>query len=306
MTKATQLSRGEEAASRGRHAHLREITADEDAPLGTIGQELRGARISRGEDLAAVSRALKIRKDHLEALEDDNISGLPGRTYAIGFVRAYSAYLGLRPEDAVERFKTEIAGRDEISKTAGFTEQPEEQRLSFGWMLFAIVIVGLIAYGAYTLLSGGGNSSTTALAPPVPAQIVEKQSAPPDRSSAGAPSDGRNPQVSSELQTVPQSKTYGAPAGTARVMLRATGQTHILVQNESGKVLFNQILQPGEAYAVPNQPGLSLTAEHGNAIELMLDGKALGTAGQTADAAEAMPLDPAALTKRASAPTTPE
>jgi len=306
MTKATQLSRGEETASRGRHAHLREIMADEDAPLGTIGQELRGARISRGEDLAAVSRALKIRKDHLEALEDDNISGLPGRTYAIGFVRAYAAYLGLRPEDAVERFKTEIAGRDEVSKTAGFTEQPDEQRLSFGWILFAIVIVGLIAYGAYALLSGGGNSNTTAIAPPVPAQIAEKQSAPPATSSARRPPDGRNPQVSLDASTAPGGQTYGAPAAASRVMLRATGQTHILVQSENGNVLFNQILQPGEAYGVPNQSGLSLTVEHGNAVELMLDGKALGTAGQTADAAEAMPLDPAALAKRASAPTTPE
>ena len=89
-------------------------------------------------------------------------------------------------------------------------------------------------------------------------------------------------------------------------MLRATGPTHVLVQNESGNVLFNQILQPGEAYRVPNRLGLSLTAEHGNAVELMLDGKALGTAGQTADTAEAMPLDPAALAKRSSAAATPE
>ncbi|HEX3945800.1 MAG TPA: RodZ domain-containing protein [Rhizomicrobium sp.] len=304
MTKATQLSRGEEAASRGRHAHLREITADEDAPLGTIGQELRGARISRGEDLAAVSRALKIRKDHLGALEDDNISGLPGRTYAIGFVRAYAAYLGLRAEDAVERFKTEIAGRDEVSKTAGFTEQPDEQRLSFGWILFAIVIVGLIAYGAYALFSGGGNSNTATIAP-VPAQIVEKQSAPPN-TSAARPPVARKSQIGSSALTSPEGQTYGAPAGASRVMLRTTGQTHILVQSESGNVLFNQILQPGEAYGVPNQPGLSLTAEHGNAVELVLDGKALGTAGQTAAAAEAMPLDPAVLAKRANAPTTPE
>ena len=108
---------------------MRDVS-DFDAPLGTIGQELRGARISRGEDLATVSRVLKIRKEHLEAMEDDNLSALPGRTYAVGFIRAYADYLGIDAAEAVERFKTEIAGRDEISPTAGFTEQEEEPGLS--------------------------------------------------------------------------------------------------------------------------------------------------------------------------------
>jgi cytoskeleton protein RodZ len=294
----------------GRRADRRRTQApggghdDFDPPLGTIGQELRGARISRGEDLAAVSRALKIRKDHLEALEDDNISALPGRTYAIGFVRAYAAYLGLKPEEAVERFKTEIAGRDEVSKTAGFTEQPEEQGLSFGWILFAIIIVGLIAYGGYVLFWSGGNTNTATVAP-VPAQMAEKQ---PHAAAHRAPTQDLLTQRPGPVTggSPVESQTFGAPATASRVLLRATGPTHVLVQNESGDVLFNQVLQPGEAYRVPEQPGLSLTAEHGNAVELMLDGKALGTAGQTADATEAMPLDPAALVKRTNAPGAPE
>lgn len=297
----------EEGPQRGRHVHLREVMADEDAPLGTLGQELRGARISRGEDLATVSRALKIRKDHLEALEDDNVSALPGRPYAIGFVRAYAAYLGLRPEETVERFKTEIAGRDESSKNAGFKEPlEEEQGLSFGWILFAIIIVGLIAYGAYSLLSGGSNSNTATVAP-VPPQMTEKQPAP---SAPKLAHTSATPTVSSprqDLLSAPAApsgaQVYGAPAADSRVTLRATGPTHVLVQNESGNVLFNRILQAGEAYRVPNRPGLSLTAEHGNAVELTVDGKPAGAAGQTADAAEALPLDPAGLTKRSSAPT---
>ncbi|MDE2501102.1 MAG: helix-turn-helix domain-containing protein, partial [Alphaproteobacteria bacterium] len=70
-----------------RRIHLREISGDLDAPLETVGQDLRAARLRRGDDLATVSRVLKIRKDHLEALEEDRIEALPGRTYAVGFVR---------------------------------------------------------------------------------------------------------------------------------------------------------------------------------------------------------------------------
>ena len=39
------------------------------------------------------------------------IWSLPGKTYAIGFVRSYAGYLGLDATATVERFKQEISGR---------------------------------------------------------------------------------------------------------------------------------------------------------------------------------------------------
>ncbi len=63
-----------------------------------------------GDDLATVSRVLKIRKDHLEALEEDHFEQLPGRAYAIGFIRSYSDYLGLDPvQRASSASRAEIA-----------------------------------------------------------------------------------------------------------------------------------------------------------------------------------------------------
>src|SRR5271167_3815987 len=111
MTELTQMFPDEEGGPGRRRIHLREITGDGELPLETVGQDLRAARLRRGDDLATVSKALKIRKDHLEALEEDRLDNLPGKTYAIGFVRTYAQYLGLDPAAFVERFKQEIAGR---------------------------------------------------------------------------------------------------------------------------------------------------------------------------------------------------
>jgi hypothetical protein len=44
--------------------------------------------------------------------------------------------------------------------------------------------------------------------------------------------------------------------------------------------------------------GLALTVEHGNAVQIVLDGNPVRTAGKTADPAEALPLDPEALAGR--------
>ena len=118
MTNATQIAMendgGPENPKARRRIHLREISGEADSPLDSVGQDLRAARLRRGDEIAAVSRALKIRKDHLEALEEDRVEDLPGRTYALGFVRSYAQYLGLDANELAERYKHDMTGRSEL------------------------------------------------------------------------------------------------------------------------------------------------------------------------------------------------
>src|SRR3974390_659061 len=125
MNKITHLTVEEGGGQNRRRIHLREISGELDSPLETVGQDLRAARLRRGDDLATVSKALKIRRDHLEALEEDRLEALPGRAYAVGFVRSYADYLGLDPLQSVERFKAEIAGRTEVQPTVGSPPQTQ-------------------------------------------------------------------------------------------------------------------------------------------------------------------------------------
>jgi cytoskeleton protein RodZ len=173
MTKVTHLSLDERGALSRKRIHLREISGDADAPLETVGQDLRAARLRRGDDLATVSRALKIRRDHLEALEEDRFEALPGRAYAVGFVRSYADYLGLDPLQCVERFKGEIAGRNEIQPTVGPPPDAEAVRLPQGWLVIGVVVLVLVVYGAYHL----ARMADTTLRQPVAA--VPARMAPP-------------------------------------------------------------------------------------------------------------------------------
>ncbi len=74
--------------------------------------------------------------------------------------------------------------------------------------------------------------------------------------------------------------------------------TRLVVQGADGKVFINRALQPGDAYQVPNVPGLLLTVQHGNAIEIDLDGQVMGRAGSGPDVSEALSLDPQAIADR--------
>ena len=302
MSKVTHLTLDESGGLNKRRIHLREISGDPDTPLGTVGQDLRAARLRLGEDLSQVSKSLKIRKDHLEAIEEDRFQALPGRTYAVGFVRSYADYLGLDTLECVERFKLEIAGRGADDPIANAIPDAgmEERRLPQGWIVIAVFVFGLFIYGAYRLATSSESAMTQPVAP-VPAQIVPARPRVTVKSAQTMPSTQVTIQapageaVPPGVSAPPKGQAYGADNKGARVMLRILAPVKVLVQSSHGRTFINRALHPGDTYNVPLVDGATLTTSNGSAVELDLDGQAMGTASKSQGAVEAMPLDPQAV-----------
>src|SRR5947209_3792146 len=83
-----------------------------DLPHPTIGEDLCKERLRSGKSLTDISLELKIAPHHLIAIENNSFASLPGRAYAIGFVRSYAAFLGLNSETFLARLRAEMAGTD--------------------------------------------------------------------------------------------------------------------------------------------------------------------------------------------------
>ena len=60
-----------------------------------IGPVLREARLRQGKSIEEASRETRIRSEYLQALERENYETFEGDVYIRGFLRTYSAYLGL-------------------------------------------------------------------------------------------------------------------------------------------------------------------------------------------------------------------
>jgi len=103
----------------------RKTSGDADVALESVGQELSKARQRSGKMLMDVWRELKINPDYLLAIEESRFEALPGRVYAIGFVRSYAAYLGLNADELVDRLKAEMAGPDASEPVIGLVPPPE-------------------------------------------------------------------------------------------------------------------------------------------------------------------------------------
>jgi cytoskeleton protein RodZ len=329
MNKITHLTVEEGGAQNRRRIHLREISGELDSPLETVGQDLRAARLRRGDDLAAVSKALKIRRDHLEALEEDRLEALPGRTYAVGFVRTYADYLGLDAARLVERYKTQIAGRtDDLQPTITVIDEDDHRRLPQGWKIIVGVVFLLLAYGAYHLVMPAADRMLAPPVAPVPAQLAPKpaQSTPPStppvrKAETTAPTSpaatpptaapgtaappgtqaAATPGAAGPLQqqaAIPQGEVYGKQHRDARVVLRMKQSARVLVQGDDGTIFINRTLNAGDSYMVPNQTGLTLTTADAGAVEIDLDGAAMGTAGASGQIGETLSLDPQAIADR--------
>jgi cytoskeleton protein RodZ len=335
MTKLTPMAANEDDSASRRRIHLREISGDADAPLETVGQDLRAARIRRGDDLAAVSRALKIRKDHLDALESDQLDRLPGKTYAIGFVRSYARYLGLDAAVLAERFKAEISGRgEEQGPPPANLHEDEGRRLPYGWRILAAVIGLALLWGIWHIffanrdaappvppppsLTHVGEAAHPVVSPTAMAPPPRDQAAPPAMASpqAAQPADAPVPvrqaaatqasTTQAAVPAVPQAQALPASAqvfgeqnrASSRIALRATGATRITVRGADGRLYINRDLSPGEVYYVPNLPGLNLALSNAGAVEATLDGKVLGPIGQENQVVGRVSLDPQSLVDR--------
>lgn len=317
MTKVTRLTLDDSGNMKSRRIHLREISGDSETPLETVGQDLRAARLRRGDDLATASKVLKIRKDHLEALEEDRLEALPGRTYAVGFVRSYADYLGLDAPQCVERFKAEIAGRSDSDHMpqVQVIDEDDHRRLPQGWKIIAGLVAILVLYGVYYLVSSASSMFAQPTTPPAPtavvpkpivARVVQHVAPPPVAPAASPPSDQQGaataPPVAAPATEppLPTGTVYGQQNTNARVVLRAHQPTRILIQGANGIVYFNRSLNPGDTFHVPNKTGVTLTTTNAGAVEVELDGQSMGFAGQGSAVAEALSLDPQSIVDRSS------
>ena len=90
-----------------------------------IGRLLRETREKLGLTHQEVERATRIRTRYLEAMERGDLSSLPSSVQARGFLRNYSDYLGLDPDDVLLMYAEHLRGGVRKKKTS--SASPQEQ-----------------------------------------------------------------------------------------------------------------------------------------------------------------------------------
>ena len=151
------------------------LSNDETLPNGVPGQpragvELRIARERLGWALPDVAAMLRIRPSYLEAMEAGRFGHLPGKVYALGFLRSYATALGLDPEEMARRFQAET-GEGTKQPELAFPVPVAERGLPAGGFILLGLILAAVAYTGWYHLSGEGKLPAETVTP-VPARLA--------------------------------------------------------------------------------------------------------------------------------------
>ena len=127
----------------------------------TLGEALKAVRHDRGLTLIEVAEKTRVRRSYLEAIEEMRLDALPSRPFTIGYIRAYATALGLDPDRAVERFRSDEPMLEEaLHAPVGLIDEKDPRVAAF--LIGALVIIAAI------VLWNVAQRAMMAAAPPPP------------------------------------------------------------------------------------------------------------------------------------------
>lgn len=306
-----------------------------------VGDMLQQHRVRSGFDLAEVSGYLHIRPGYLEAIEQGRFDRLPGPAYATGFVRAYAGFLGLDADAIVDRLRRETGALAAAPPLHSRAPVAEGNAPRAGVVLMGVAIA-LLAYAGWYVSTARGpdvahltaavphqeHSAGTAPAGPPPVQQLASAAptapagapvAPagitaPAASTASlqaseaapAPHVPAGPAAATALAAEPPDGGLAPPAdASARIVLRAKTDSWVEVRDtESNSLLIGRLLRSGEAFAVPDRPGLRLITGNAGGLLVFVDGEAVPSLGKEGAVRRGVGLDPDALRRLAASGAT--
>lgn len=286
-----------------------------DMPVGEI---LRRTRQHYGQSLTDVEGILRIRAVQLQALEDGRIDLLPGRVYAIGFVRAYAEYLGLDGEKMVHLFKVQAGNPPRPRAELQFPVPASESKMP-NYYILGSSIAGIVLVVAALVLMTGNLKTETIDVPSVPSELraetlIKKpapQLAQAQPALVGPLAPGMAATVPAVGQPVPSPLAaagvqnpllntdaiapVAATPAKQELVIRVMDTAWVEVRGEDGRALLSRVLKPGDSYTVPPAPGMTLDTGNIGGLEFVLNGQVLPPLGAKGDVRRKVSLDPAKL-----------
>jgi transcriptional regulator with XRE-family HTH domain len=244
--------------------------------MTSVGSILRKERECQQRTLAEIAAELCVTQRYLQAIEEDDIAGIPGLFFYKNFAKQYAAILGIdrrliltaldaiqAPEDAPKSPEIRVPNR--LVQATNRRHVPD---ISMGWSVFGLMVVLLGCSGIYAWWKRvpQAPSAVTVLQRTLPVAMLS------------APSSAQPVVQAPAVQSVVQTGD-----GTGVVLkLSATERTWLSISSD-GKEIFAGILQPSESKTLTGLDRATMKVGNAGGIEVRWNGKIispLGTRGQ--------------------------
>lgn len=279
----------------------------------SVGEILRRTRMHYGQSVYDIERALRIKASQIQAIESDSIEKLPGRVYALGFVRSYSEYLGLDGDKMVGLFKKQ-AGRHATQPELHFPVAASESKVpSVAVILLSLTLLLIVAAIAWQYQNSSKQEATI---PPVPEHLqkggisgsedVAKVVKPEGFIGPQLPGEAVGKQedstdslsVSTPVPNMTEGVTVHQETEEPSIILTINESSWVEIKDQNGEPVVSRVLKAGDQYFVPNRPDLTMSLGNAGGVGLEINGQTVTALGKSGEIIRDIALDTQTLTSR--------
>ncbi len=272
-----------------------------------VGELLKKSRISEKIDIKTVSKDLNISFDILSKIEDDNFPEYLDKVYLTGHIRAYSKYLGLNPNEVIEKFRAQ----NSFTHRSELDELPKpliKESLFFispkSFSLFSIVFLCIGFY--FLFIKSNDLQPNYSIIPDMPENL---QSEIEEIEMKTALNSINNTNLSDEKleivildQNILDSKSIGIESSAVaslpssdelrdlnyKIKLKFLKPTWIQLRNEQDQIMISKLMNKNDEYSYSISDNYSLTAGNAGNILVSINNETRGKAGKNGEVIESL------------------
>ncbi len=288
--------------------------AFDHAELSTVGKLCLDARLNKGLTQEQAAALLKVRVKIIKDFENGEHIDLPGLAYKVGFVRSYARLLDLDGDLLVKEFKESLELNSFKEEYKFLT--PELNNNNF--IPIGAVASVFIAILSYTGWYFSDRSNKIEQAPDnkiaeMPSKtseiennsyvIIEENFSNNLLSSKRNDDEKKVQEANSKTNLkddkvesmTPKNTELSATANerdpSTEMVLKATGNSWVEIEDVDGNVLMTRLMRPGETYVVPNINGLTFNTGNAGALSLSQGNVIVPKLGEIGEIITARPLN---------------
>lgn len=287
MTKVTETEKENESTAKKvrvvkkvpAHKSLAESIRPAVEQEERIGKLFYNERMKKNLDLSEIAETLRIRKVHLEAIEQGNYAELPPQPYSTGFVSSYARYLGLNEHRMTQLFKEEInaepnnnKGLFMIEDLASEASVPSKRYILAGLIGLAVIAVvwglvyGVEQYSSFSNTAIDIEAEDLALEEP---EVKFYETAEPEKVAEVA--EFQPSQVVITEESFVETETLEPEPKPTVVEVKVVKQDTWVEVRDRRKIYINRVMKPGETYQIPQGSGMILSVGKED-VEVLING----------------------------------
>ena len=288
--------------------------AFDQVELSTVGKLCLDARLNKGLTQEQAAALLKVRVKIIKDFEDGEHIDLPGLAYKVGFVRSYARLLDLDGDLLVREFKESLELNSFKEEYKFLT--PELNKSNFlPISAVASVFIAILSYTGWYYsdrsnkieqVSDKNRLETTTKVTEVDdnSYVIIEEDFSDNLDSSKKNDDNKNIQVlnlkttliDNKLESMTSKNTELSATANERdpsteMVLKATGNSWVEIEDMEGNILMTRLMRPGETYVVPNLNGLTFNTGNAGALSLSRGDVIIPKLGEIGEILTARPLN---------------